>query len=81
MQNANNENVIKQYAAMLIAVLMIISMIAVYLFPWAVPIFWDMPENTVLPYYGILLAVEMAPMSFLVKASLMEAANKNKKGE
>ena len=81
MQNANNENVIKQYAAMLIALLMVVSIIAVYLFPWVVPIFWDMPENTVLPYYGILLAIEMAPMSFLVKAGLMEATKNNKKGE
>jgi len=81
MQDAKNENVIKQYAAMVVALLMLTSIIAVYLFPWAIPIFWEMPENTVLPYYGILLAIEMAPVSFLVKAGLMEATKNNKKGE
>lgn len=76
MQDAKNENVIKQYAAMLVALLMVLSILAVYLFPWVVPIFWAMPENTVMPYYGILVIVEMAPVSFLVKSGLMERADK-----
>ena len=76
MQDANNENVIKQYAARLVALLMVATILAVYLFPWAVPIFWEMPENTVMPYYGILLIVEMAPVSFLMKSGLMARADK-----
>ena len=84
MQNTNNENAIKQFAAMLIALLMFISIMVIYLFPWVVPIFWTMPENTVLPYYGMLVAIEMAPVSFLFKSNLMaatQAANAaNKKG-
>jgi hypothetical protein len=30
-----------------------------YLFPWLIPVFYDMPKGTTLPYYGILVAIEM----------------------
>lgn len=30
-----------------------------YLFPWLIPMFYDMPKGTTLPYYGILAAIEM----------------------
>jgi len=33
---------------------------ALYLVPWLLPLFHDMPEGTTMPYYGILLAIEMS---------------------
>ena len=79
MQNTNNEGSVKQYAAFLVALIMIVALLAVYMFPWFVPIFWVMPENTVLPYYGILIAIEMAPASFMVKSNALAAADSSDK--
>ena len=79
MQNTNNEGSAKQYAAFLVALIMIVALLAVYMFPWFVPIFWAMPENTVLPYYGILIAIEMAPASFMVKSNALAAADSSDK--
>jgi hypothetical protein len=81
MQNTNDEVTIKKISALLIAILMLVSLAAVYLFPWFVPIIWPMPENTVLPYYGILIAVEMAPASFVLKTNAMASARKTSNTE
>tara|TARA_Y100000310_G_C20246615_1_gene607110 strand:+ start:118 stop:357 length:240 start_codon:yes stop_codon:yes gene_type:complete len=77
MQDTNNKNTIAKLGATLVALIMLLAILAVYLFPWAIPIFWDMPENTILPYYGLLMCIEMAPASWSLKNNAF-AAKDNK---
>ncbi len=84
MQHTNDENTIKQIAAMVVAFLMIATIFVVYLFPWFVPIIWTMPENTTLPYYGLLVAIEMAPASWSIKtngAAMASVRRTSRKGD
>tara|TARA_Y100000310_G_C20469682_1_gene709343 strand:+ start:73 stop:324 length:252 start_codon:yes stop_codon:yes gene_type:complete len=82
MQDTNNKNTAMRFGAMLVALVMIVAILAVYLFPWSIPIFWDMPENTTLPYYGLLLAVEMAPATYAMKTKMYGSpgSSNHKKG-
>ena len=56
----NNET-IKTTAAAITAVILVIIVMAFYLFPWLLPLFYDLPEGLTLPYYALLVAIEMAP--------------------
>ena len=49
------------------ALFLILIVVALYLFPWLLPLFYDMPEGTTLPYYALLLAIEMSPHTTLFK--------------
>jgi hypothetical protein len=83
MQDPNDEITIKKVVAFLVAILMLVAIAVVYLFPWFVPIIWEMPENTTIPYYGLLVAIEMAPATWSIKtnASAMATARRADKGD
>ena len=52
------------------AVFLIIIVVVLYLTPWLVPFFYDMPEGFTVPYYALLLAIEMAPTTAMFKSSV-----------
>ena len=47
----------------LFAVIIFIAAFSIYLFPWFVPFFWELPTGMVAPYYGILVAIEVSPLA------------------
>ena len=51
----------EQRVATLAGLTLVLIVAALYLIPWLLPLFYDMPEGTTLPYYALLLAIEMAP--------------------
>ena len=55
------EAYIAAIGATLIMVAFIIAF-SIYLFPWAIPFIWDLPEGMTPAYYGILMALEMTPL-------------------
>ena len=66
---------IKLYAAKFVAGVLFIGVACLALIPWFVPLIWEMPENTMYPYYGILIMIES--LRGTVSEALKEAkANK-----
>ncbi len=57
MDNDEQDVLAKRIVLLLIALIIV----AAYMFPWVMPLFYDMPERTTLPYYALLLAIEMSP--------------------
>jgi len=61
------------------AFLIVIAFLAafsIYLFPWAIPFIWDLPEGMTPAYYGILMAIEMAPIVHKWKQATMDYEKK-----
>ena len=75
-----SEQTTKVIAARITAVIIVLIVIAFYLFPWLLPLFYDMPEGTTLPYYAILVAVEMAPHVHQLKRSGRDNRKTNSEG-
>ena len=75
-----SEQTTKVIAARITAVIIVLIVIAFYLFPWLLPLFYDMPEGTTLPYYAILVAVEMAPHVDQLKRSGRDNRKTNSEG-
>jgi len=48
-------------AMRIVMLIMIMVVLGIYMFPWLVPLFHNMPEGTTLPYYALLTAIEMTP--------------------
>lgn len=46
--------------ATLAAYVLFFIVAALYLVPWVLPLHEDFPEGVTMPYYGILLAIEMS---------------------
>ena len=61
-------------AGKIVLFIMALIILTAYLFPWLLPLFYDMPERTTLPYYALLLAIEMSPF---VKSLKEDAQNKD----
>jgi hypothetical protein len=61
----------QQKAAKVFGVFLVLIVVAVYLFPWLLPLFYDMPEGTIVPYYALLLAIEMAPHAQIYKRDVI----------
>lgn len=63
------------YAAAIGAGLVMIAFLvafSIYLFPWAIPFIWDLPRGTTPAYYGILMAIEMAPVVYKWKQAVSD---------
>lgn len=63
------------YAATIDAGLITIAFLlafSIYLFPWAIPFIWDLPLGMTPAYYGILMAVEMAPVVYKWKQAVKD---------
>lgn len=56
-----NQQEVEGKVAVLAANALILIVVGLYLTPWLLPLFYDMPEGITLPYYALLLAIEMAP--------------------
>ena len=63
---------IEEKLAMLVAVFFLIVGFSIYLFPWVVPFIWDLPEGMTAPYYGVLVAIELAPVASKWRENLHE---------
>ena len=48
-------------ATRIVVLILLMFVLCLYLFPWMVPLFHAMPEGTTLPYYALLVAIEMTP--------------------
>jgi hypothetical protein len=59
-------------AGILAGIVLFLVGLSFYLFPWMIPVFYDMPEGTTLPYYGILFAIEMTSFSRKTKQKQAE---------
>ena len=68
----NNEES-KLWAAKVVAVIIFVSVASLMLFPWVIPFVWEMPENTTMPYYGLLVMFES------LRATIQYNHNQNKK--
>ena len=51
----------EQTVATFAGLALVFIVIGLYLLPWLLPMFYNMPDGTTLPYYALLLAIEMAP--------------------
>ena len=65
-----NQDEAKGKVATAAAIFLILIVAALYLFPWLLPLFYDMPEGTTLPYYALLLAIEMSPHTGVFKEDM-----------
>jgi hypothetical protein len=48
-------------AAKIVAVIVGLAFVGLYLFPWLLPLVYEMPEGSTLPYYALLVAIEISP--------------------
>jgi len=67
-----DEESIKTIAAKITAVVLVLVVLGFYLFPWLMPLFYDMPEGMTLPYYAILVAIDMSPFVHSFKSDQRE---------
>jgi hypothetical protein len=58
-------------AAKIMGVFLALIVVSVYLAPWLLPLFYDMPDRTTAPYYALLLAIEMAPHAQIYKRDVI----------
>lgn len=59
------------FGAFLIVIAFLVAF-SIYLFPWAIPFIWDLPEGITPAYYGILMAIEMSPVIHKWKQATMD---------
>ena len=59
------------FGAFLIVIAFLVAF-SIYLFPWAIPFIWDLPEGITPAYYGILLALEMSGLANKWKQAKMD---------